>query len=206
MLISPSIASFDVLNIANEVAYIDRYFEDIHIDIEDGMAVEGITFGMKVCKGIKNITSSKISIHLGVMEPLKYLEDVKECNPEIVFIQSDVIENPMEIIQIFKKKGIPVGLAITNRDMEKDYSSIFKETDEVLVTTAFVDDPEQIYQQTLEDYALNLAKSQKLKVWLDGGVTYDIYKRLKNSGINAVVMGREIYFNKEKFALCNIMG
>ena len=33
MLVSPSIASADVLNVASEVAFIDRYFNNIHNDI-----------------------------------------------------------------------------------------------------------------------------------------------------------------------------
>ena len=39
MLISPSIASADVLRVADELDYIDKYFDNVHIDIEDGVAI-----------------------------------------------------------------------------------------------------------------------------------------------------------------------
>ena len=58
MKVSPSIASADVLNVASEVAFIDKYFDNIHIDIEDGVAVGGISFGMKMSKGICSISTS----------------------------------------------------------------------------------------------------------------------------------------------------
>ena len=200
MLISASIASFDVLRVAEEIAYIDRYFKEIHIDIEDGVAVDGISFGMKMCKGIISLTSSKTSIHLEVINPLRYLEDVKECHPDIVFIQADVLDDPMKVILDFQKAKIPVGLAIGDRDKRNNYDKILEITDNVLVTTAYHEDTKQIYQQSLEDLALKLMREKNLKVWLDGGVTFEKYQQLKNSGLYAAIMGRAIFQNKEKFS------
>ncbi|MBR2534402.1 MAG: hypothetical protein IKE50_06465, partial [Erysipelotrichaceae bacterium] len=48
MKVSPSLASGDVLYVAREVDYIDKYFDNIHLDIEDGVVLLGITFGMKM--------------------------------------------------------------------------------------------------------------------------------------------------------------
>lgn len=199
MRISPSVASFDVLSIAQETAFISEYFDEIHIDIEDGMAVDGITFGMKMCKGICALTSARTSIHLEVMCPLKYRDEIKKCKPDIVFIQADILDNPLAVIKSFQNENIPVGLAIGDRDKDRDYSEILAVTEHVLISTAFHDDPDQAYQQVMEDFALNLAKDKHLKVWLDGGITLEKYEQLKESGLYAAVMGRAIYQNKEKF-------
>lgn len=200
MLISPSVASFNVLKVAEEVTFIDQYFDDIHIDIEDGMAVEGISFGMKMCKGICDITTSRTSIHLEVLKPLNYLDDVKKCNPNIVFIQADVLDNPLEVVLKFKEADIPVGIAIGDQDKDRDYSEIFKITNHVLVCTAYHDDPSQIYQPSLEKLALSLFNEYNMQVWIDGGLTLEKYEELKDSDIYAAVMGRAIYQNKDKIA------
>ena len=87
MIISPSIASSDVLYVADEVDFADKYFDDIHIDIEDGVAVSGISFGSQMAKKICERASKPKSIHLEVINPMNYIDDVKQCNADICFIQ-----------------------------------------------------------------------------------------------------------------------
>lgn len=197
MLISPSIASMNVLNIEEDVHFLDEHFDDIHIDIEDGQAVLGITFGLKMCKGICNITKSRTSIHLEVINPEKYLDDVVICKPNICFLQADVLEDPLNTVKLFKSKGINTGIAISDRDFNKDYTEVFKIVEHVLVTTTLYDDPEQLYQNHLEKYALDLANNSNLKVWIDGAVDFNKYNELKDSKLFAVVMGRAINQNRD---------
>ena len=199
MIISPSIASFDVLNFAEEAKYIDENFDHIHIDIEDGMAVNGISFGFKVARGVMSMVKAKASIHLEVMHPLDYLDDVMSCQPYVVFIQADVLDDPLLVVKEFKKRGLNVGLAVGDKDLDKDYQDIFTITKDVLVSTAYHDDEKQIYQKVLEDYAHSLFEKYGLRVWLDGGVTLEKYEELKNSDFYAAVMGRAVYQNKELF-------
>ena len=52
MLISPSIASSDLLHLEEETVFAARHFGQIHIDIEDGTIVPNITMGMKVCQEV----------------------------------------------------------------------------------------------------------------------------------------------------------
>ena len=163
MIISPSIASFDVLNLAEEAKYIDENFDHIHIDIEDGMAVNGISFGFKVARGVMSMVKAKASIHLEVMHPLDYLDDVVSCQPYVVFIQADVLDDPLLVVKEFKKRGLNVGLAVGDKDLDKDYQDIFTITKDVLVSTAYHDDEKQIYQKVLEDYAHNRRRIMTMK-------------------------------------------
>lgn len=199
MIISPSIASSDVLHVADEVDFADKYFDDIHIDIEDGNAVEGISFGMKMAKGICKRATKPKSIHLEVMHPLKYLSDIKECNPEIVFIQTDVLDDPKSVVIDFIDAGINTGIAVGDCDYKNntDYKDIYIMIKNVLVSTAEHDDPKQIYQKYLEQYGVNIHKQYGVNVWLDGGINYDIYQNIDKNNIYAVVMGRAIYQNKK---------
>lgn len=196
MLISPSIASSDVLYVADEVDFADKYFDDIHIDIEDGVAVNGISFGMKMAKKICQRAHKPKSIHLEVIHPLDYLEDLKECNADIVFIETDVLDDPLNVVKTFIDAGINTGIAVGDRDMDRDYDELFKLVDQVLVCSACHEDPKQIYQKFLEDYAIDIHKKYGVKVWLDGGINYDIYNHLLDKDVFAVVMGRGVYGDK----------
>ena len=64
MKISPSIASADILRIADEVQFTNQYFDDIHLDVADGIAVGEISFGIQMCRRICEIATLPISLHL----------------------------------------------------------------------------------------------------------------------------------------------
>lgn len=196
MIVSPSIASSDVLHIADELDYINSYFDEVHIDIEDGVAVNGISFGMKMCKGIVTHSRVKTSVHLEVLHPLQYLEDLKEIRPDYLFVQVDHISDPDMVIETFLDAGIHTGIAIGNRDLHREYTKILSMTDILLVSTAEHEDENQIYRAYLGEFAIELSHQDK-KIWVDGGINDEIYKRLQNSPLYASVMGRGIFNDKE---------
>lgn len=198
MIVSPSIASANLLRIGEEVNYVNKYYNEIHIDIEDGVVVSGISFGMKMAKAIKERAKVEISLHLEVLHPLAYLDQIAELSPDYVFVQTDHIPDALEVIHAFKGKGLNVGLAVGNRDIQRNYSDVFEATDIALVSTAMHEDMQQRYRSELGNYALKLSESGK-KVWIDGGVTKDVYISLSQSSIYASVMGRGV-FNDEKLA------
>ena len=199
MLISPSIASADVLHVADEVEYIDTNFDNIHIDIEDGVAVGGISFGMKMAKGICRISSSREkTMHLEVLRPLDYLDDVTACNCDVTFIQVSHLPDPVKIIETFRDAGVRVGVNLCDEDLKREeLNELIGITDSILVNTTAHWDPEQNYMPEMEEFALKLAEDGKKKIWIDGCVGYDTYLRLKDSKIYCAVVGRGIFNDKE---------
>ncbi|MBQ6478469.1 MAG: hypothetical protein IJI44_03780 [Erysipelotrichaceae bacterium] len=199
MLISPSIASADVLHIADEVKYIDKYFDNIHIDIEDGVAVGGISFGMKMAKGICGISvSSEKTMHLEVLNPLDYLEDVLTCNCDVTFIQVSHLKDPLAVIDRFKKAGVKTGVNLCDEDLVRpERNELIRVCDNILVNTTAHWDVEQNYMPQMEKFALELAEDERKKIWIDGCVTYDTYQRLKDSRIYCAVVGRGIFADKQ---------
>lgn len=199
ILVSPSIASADVLRVADEVRFIDRYFDNIHIDIEDGVAVGGISFGMKMAKGICRISTSKEkTMHLEVLNPLDYLEDVVACNCDVTFIQVSHLSEPLEVIRKFREAGVKVGVNLCDEDLLRpELDELIAVTDSILVNTTAHWDPEQNYMPEMEDFALKLAKDSNKRIWIDGCVTYDTFMRLKDSKIYCAVIGRGIFNNEE---------
>lgn len=198
MEISPSIASGNLLRIEDEIKYIDNYFNSIHIDIEDGVAVNNISFGFKLAKAICDISTSKEkTIHLEVIDPLKYINAIKSCNATTVFIQTDVLKEPLRAISAYKNNGICVGVNISNIDITRnDYKDIISSSEYILVNTTHHDDIKQVCDPNMVKEALRLAENKK--VWIDGGITREIFEQLHNSKIHSAVMGRAIFSDRNK--------
>ena len=199
MIVSPSIASGDPLRIAQELDFIDKYFDSVHIDIEDGNAVRNISFGFKTAIAVCDYSvSSDKTMHLEVTNPLEYIDKIKQCKVDAVFIQADALSDPVFVTRRMIEEGIPTGVNLSNLDMGKPYlEELLEMTDDVLVNTTHHDDPAQICDEAMLDYALRLAAEGK-KVWIDGGITAEIFERHKDSDIYAAVMGRGVFGNKEK--------
>lgn len=75
--IIPSIASDNMLNVKEEIRFIDRNYGHIHIDIEDGNYIPNITFGEKLLKRICQNSSSHKSVHLMVNKPEAFFKSNK---------------------------------------------------------------------------------------------------------------------------------
>ena len=196
MIISPSIASSDVLHVADEVDFAGKYFDDIHIDIEDSVVVNGITFGMKMASAICKRATKTTSLHLEVLRPLDYLDELAKIQPDSIFIQIDHLANPEEVVEKFRKASLNVSVALTDRDINKNYDRMLSSLDQILMLTAEHDDPKQEYQEYLKNYGMYLAEKFNLKLWLDGGINYHIYHNLKDADVYAAVMGRAIFSDR----------
>lgn len=201
MLISPSIASSDLLHLEEETVFAARHFGQIHIDIEDGTIVPNITMGMKVCQEVcEKWKDAYRSLHLSVLEPLKYLERVKKCKADIVFLALNHLEHPCEVLEAYLTEGIPTGISISNLDLDRDpetLKKLLKLSGQVVVVTNRVGDPERRFQYSMEKTAEEIADTYGVPVWLDGNVTYEIWKELEDRNIYAAVMGGAIYRDKE---------
>ena len=204
MIISPSIASSDVLHVADEVFFADQYCRQVHLDVEDGVAVMGITFGMKMCKKIKKIISRNtyLSLHLEVYRPLDYLEEIQEIEPDIVFIQTNHLEDPISVLKQFREAKIHTGISISDMDIADGHiEPLIAMAEQALVLTAGLSDPEQRFQMDLFQYASELAQKKDMPVWIDGGVTLELYKKMEQlkTSIYAAVMGRGVFRDKKLF-------
>ena len=197
MIISPSIASGDILNLQSETQFVDKHFSNIHMDIQDGVYAK-ITFGMKTLEQVCSITTSKVSVHLQVMDPLKYLKPIlKMGNIDIVHIHINHLKDPKGVISAYKEAGIKTGIGLSNYDLDLDTEKYFDLVDSVLVLTACYGDSNQKYSMKMENYAKNIIDTTSLEMWVDGGIDLNKLPHLKEIGVGAVVLGRSVFQDKD---------
>ncbi|MCI9074805.1 MAG: hypothetical protein HFH10_03215 [Dorea sp.] len=199
MKISSSIASSDILRIGEEVRFANHYFDDIHLDVADGIAVGEISFGFKMCSRICELAAVPVSLHLEVSNPLQYVEQVKECDFDIVFIQIDCLKNAKEVVRIYQENQIPTGINLSNLDLgREELGELLGMTEHVLINTTCHNDVQQRLRMDMLDYSVRLADETPHKVWVDGAISWEIAHRLRESDIYAAVMGRAIFLDRDK--------
>ena len=198
MLISPSIASGNVLRLADEIAFCDEHFDAIHLDIADGVAVRDISFGFKACaEACRLSTASSKTIHLEIDNPVAHLDHVRQCDADMVFIQTDHVADPLAVLDRYQSAGIPTGANISCDDMRRRHlNDILVRVRGVLVGTTSHDDKTQACLPDMLEFARELAETGQHEVWIDGGITEEIVRSLSTSRIHAAVLGRAVFGDK----------
>lgn len=198
MLISPSIASGDVLRLADEISFCDEHFDAIHLDVADGVAVRSISFGFKACtEACRLSTASSKTIHLEIDDPVAHLDHARQCGADLVFIQTDHVSDPLAVLDQFQSAGIPTGANISCDDMRRPHlNDILDRVRSILIGTTSHSDETQTCLPDMLAFARELAEAGRHEVWVDGGITEEIVRDLSTSRIHAAVLGRAVFGDK----------
>ena len=197
MIISPSIASADLLHAAEEVRFICGHFPDLHVDIEDGVHLDNISFGFRLARMICEAATRPVSLHLMVNDPIHWIPDVQRCGAAVTFVHLDHLRDPAAALDAYRRAGIPVGLGLSSRDLHRgDWKALAAQTDAVLMLPCDIDDPAQRFVPELADFACELARHSGKRVWVDGAIDFPMLAGLEDAGVYAAVMGRAVFRDK----------
>ena len=79
-LLSPSLLSANFGNLERDINIINQSDADwLHIDIMDGVFVPNISFGFPVLKYVKQLSTKPLDVHLMIVEPDKFINEVKDA-------------------------------------------------------------------------------------------------------------------------------
>ena len=76
--VSPSILSGNLLNLERQLDALAG-LGNLHLDIDDGNFVRGISFGMDTVRAIVDYTDIPTDVHLEVLNPCDYVEELCRC-------------------------------------------------------------------------------------------------------------------------------
>lgn len=116
-------------------------------------------------------------------------------------MQTNHLKDRAGIVKLFKENNINCGVSLSDKDLLLDNDEIIKMSDQIMVLTAYLSDPEQNFQMKMADLAQEIAEKYHKKVWIDGGISFELYEELKQRcpDIYATVMGRGVYADKTAF-------
>ena len=196
--VSPSIYSADLLNLK---AVLDQAkdFEHLHLDIDDGNFVKGISFGAELVRQIAASTEVPLDVHLEVLNPLDHIDDLAAAGVKLIFAHIEVLPFPLQFLSKVRNSGVKAGLALNLKTAAEAIEPYIDQIDHLLLLSTEADEDGLIFRKSVLN---KVRKARKLlpdnvPIWVDGGVNEENLKDIIASGADGVVIGRAVFGSKD---------
>ena len=199
MLVSPSLLSADFGNLERDVKMINATDATyIHIDIMDGVVVPNISFGFPVLKYIKKAAEKPLDVHLMIVEPQKFINEVKAMGAEIMTVHYEACMHLDRVIHQIKDMGMKAGVSLNPSTPVSLLKNIIGDIDVVLLMSVNPGFGAQKFipytlDKVRELRALIDSTGSKAIIEIDGGVNADTGKLLAEAGCDMLVAGNYVF-------------
>lgn len=199
MIVSPSLLSADFGNLNKDLEMINHSeAELLHIDIMDGVFVPNISFGFPVLKYVQKTCKKPLDVHLMIVEPQKFIQEVKECGAEIMNVHYETCSHLHRVVQQIKTAGMKVGVTLNPATPVCLLRDIITELDLVLLMSV---NPgfggQKFIPQTLnkvrELRTLIKETGSHALIEVDGGVNDKTGEQLRDAGADILVAGNYVF-------------
>lgn len=199
MIVAASILSADFSRLGEEIEFINQSKADwIHVDIMDGVFVPNISFGFPVIESIKHLASKPLDAHLMVVEPGKFIQQVKSLGAETMCVHYEACTHLHRTIQQIKENGMKAAVALNPHTPVSLLEEIICDLDMVLLMSV---NPGFGGQKFIPSTLDKIKKLKKLisehdcntLIEIDGGVNHDTALLLKEAGADVLVAGNFVF-------------
>ena len=201
MIVSPSILSADFGYLAKDVEIIDKSEAGyVHVDVMDGVFVPNISFAFPIMKAVKALTNKPMDVHLMIVEPQKFIKEVKNCGGDIMTVHYEACTHLHRVIQQIKAEGMKAGVAITPATPVGLLSEVINDLDVVCVMSVNPGFSGQKFignavNKVRELKALIERKGSQALIEVDGGINAETGKLVAEAGADIVVAGDYVLSN-----------
>lgn len=203
--IAPSILSADFSVMGEAIKKLEKSGADlIHCDVMDGTFVEPITFGGQMVKNIRPLTKLPLDAHLMIEHPKTQIKFFAEAGADIITVHYKACKKIsdtylQETLQLIKSYGVKCG-AVVNPDVPvENIFPVFPLCDMVLLMSVYPGyGGQKFIPEVLEkvkkarDYAIKIGRPD-MDIEIDGGVTEDNAKIIREAGANVLVAGSAVF-------------
>ena len=199
MIVSPSLLSADFCNLSADIDMINRSeAELLHLDIMDGVFVPNISFGFPVIKNLKNICTKGLDVHLMIVEPQKFIKEVKDAGAEYMNVHYEVCQHLSRVIQQIKEAGMKAGVTLNPATPVAVLEDVICDIDMALIMSVnpgfggqkFIPNSVKKVRQ-LRDMIAKSGSNALIEV--DGGVNEETGRMLKDAGADILVAGNYVF-------------
>lgn len=201
MIVSPSILSADFGYLAKDVEIIDKSEAGyVHVDVMDGVFVPNISFAFPIMKAVKALTNKPMDVHLMIVEPQKFIKEVKSCGGDIMTVHYEACTHLHRVIQQIKAEGMKAGVAITPATPVGLLSEVINDLDVVCVMSVNPGFSGQKFignavNKVRDLKALIERKGSQALIEVDGGINAETGKLVAEAGADIVVAGNYVFGN-----------
>ena len=170
----------------------------LHIDIMDGVFVPNISFGFPVLEYVKKTCKKPLDVHLMIVEPQKFIKEVKDCGAEIMNVHYETCTHLHRVIQQIKAAGMKAGATLNPATPVCVLRDIICELDLVLLMSV---NPgfggQKFIPHTLnkvrELRTLIKETGSNALIEVDGGVNDKTGAELRDAGADILVAGNYVF-------------
>lgn len=199
MQISPSILSADFANLQRDIEMLnDSDAAMVHLDIMDGVFVPNISFGFPVMKAVQRYSSKPLDVHLMIVEPQKYVSQVRDCGAAIMNVHYEACIHLDRTIQQIKQAGMKAAVTLNPATPVELLRDIVAEVDMVLLMSV---NPGFGGQKFIPNTINKVRRLRRLMsaldcsplIEVDGGVNMETGALLADAGADVLVAGNSVF-------------
>lgn len=171
----------------------------IHFDIMDGSFVPRFGLYPELMREIRKETTLPIEAHLMIDNSEKYLSQILDAGANRIIVHYETLQHPHRTISLIKQMGIEAGIALNPGTNLYGLDYILSDLDLILIMAINPGIPKHPFIiQSLEKIT-ELSKklhqvNSKIKIEVDGGVTFENAKSISISGADILVCGSGTFF------------
>ena len=197
--LSPSILSADFANLGEQVRILDEAgAQYVHIDVMDGMFVPSISFGMPVIKSIRECSDRIFDVHLMIVQPEKFLNEVKALGAYSMNVHVEACPHLHRVVQQIKETGMKAGVTLNPATPVSSLTDIIEDVDIVMLMAVNPGFGGQTFIPHTLDKVRELRRMidgsrSKALIEVDGGVNRDTGWLLVEAGADVLVAGSAVF-------------
>lgn len=199
MLVSPSLLSADFANLSKDIEMINNSEADfLHLDIMDGVFVPNISFGFPVMQAVSKICRKPLDVHLMIVEPHKWVENVKGIGAQIMNVHLEACVHLDRTVNSIHEAGMKAGVTLNPATPVSLLVDIIDQLDLVLLMSVNPGFGGQSFisntiKKVKELKKLRDSSGSKALIEVDGGVNDTTGKLLAEAGADILVAGNYIF-------------
>ena len=191
MILSPSLLSADVGNLAAELSALEAAgLRWVHWDVMDGRFVPNITFGQHVIRQLRKRSGLFFDVHLMIVEPENYLSEFQAAGADMLVVHAEATRHLQRTLAEIRRLGMKAGVALNPATPLSALEYVLEDVDMILLMSV---NPGFGGQKFLPITYEKIRRLRRMLIQIDGGVTPDNTADLVRAGADVLVSGSAFF-------------